>query len=119
MFGAFGKITPAKDGLLHVIQICDRRVENVDDCLRMGDIVRVKIQEVDRDSGKISLTRKGLDFPEGDPILERLKNAPPSSRSSRPPQRSDRHSRSPSSRPRGDRDRRDGGRDRGRRDPKR
>jgi len=75
-FGAFVKLTPSKDGLLHVSNICDRRVEKVEDCLRVGDIVRVKVQDVDPETGKVSLTRKGLAFPDGDPLLERLKNAP-------------------------------------------
>jgi len=84
-FGAFVKLTASRDGLLHVSQICERRVEEVDDCLKVGDIIKVKVKEIDSDSKKISLTRRGLDFPDGDPILEILKNAP-----SRPPRRDSR-----------------------------
>jgi len=83
-FGAFLKLTPSRDGLLHVSNICDRRVNEVEDCLRLGDIVKVKVQEIDRDTGKVSLTRKGLDFPDGDPILERLDALPKDSRSRSP-----------------------------------
>ena len=107
-FGAFVKLTPSTDGLLHVSQICDRRVEDVEDCLKVGDIIRVKVQDIDRENGKISLTRKGLEFPDGDPILERLANAP------KRPQR-DRGGYGGSRDSRGSRDRRPGGggRDRG------
>jgi len=73
-FGAFVRLTPNRDGLLHVSQICEGRVEKIEDCLSVGDIIRVKIKEID-ESGKISLTRKGLEFPEGDPVLERLQQA--------------------------------------------
>jgi polyribonucleotide nucleotidyltransferase len=76
-FGAFVRILPTTDGLLHVSQICDRRVGAVEDCLSIGDVIRVKVKDIDPESGKISLSRRGLDFPDGDPILERLKNAPP------------------------------------------
>ena len=105
-FGAFVKILPTTDGLLHVSQICDRRVEKVEDCLSVGDVVRVKVRDIDPETGKISLTRRGLDFPDGDPVLERLKNA-------RPPQRRP-YDRSRPPRPRSDRP--GGGRDRDRRD---
>jgi len=102
-FGAFVKLTQAKDGLLHISQICDRRVEEVEDCLKVGDVIKVMVKEVDSDSRKISLTRKGLEFPDGDPILERLKNIP-----DRPPRRD---SRSGGGYDRGGRDSRSGGRD--------
>jgi len=75
-FGAFVKLTGARDGLLHVSQICDRRVENVEDCLKVGDVIKVLVKEVDPETGKISLTRKGLEFPDGDPILDILDSAP-------------------------------------------
>jgi polyribonucleotide nucleotidyltransferase len=105
VFGAFVKLTPSTDGLLHISQVCDKRVENIEDCLHVGDIIRVRIQEIDRDNGKISLSRRELDFPDGDPILERLNNMP-----DRPPRDRDRDSRPPrddgGSR---DRDRRPGG----------
>lgn len=79
-FGAFVKLLPTTDGLLHVSQICDRRVEKVEDCLSVGDVIRVRVRDIDPDTGKISLTRRGLDFPDGDPVLERLKNAAPQQR---------------------------------------
>ena len=47
-FGAFVTILPGKDGLVHISQICEERVERVSDKLKEGDVVRVKVLEVDR-----------------------------------------------------------------------
>jgi polyribonucleotide nucleotidyltransferase len=56
-FGAFVNILPGKDGLVHISQISDERVENVSDKLSEGDKVRVKVLEVDR-QGRIRLSMK-------------------------------------------------------------
>jgi polyribonucleotide nucleotidyltransferase len=56
-FGAFVNILPGKDGLVHISQICDERVENVSDKLAEGDIVRVKVLEIDR-QGRVRLSMK-------------------------------------------------------------
>ena len=56
-FGAFVNILPGKDGLVHISQISDERVENVSDKLTEGDKVRVKVLEVDR-QGRIRLSMK-------------------------------------------------------------
>ena len=56
-FGAFVEIFPGTDGLLHISQISDKRVEKVTDELREGDQVLVKVLEVDR-SGRIKLSHK-------------------------------------------------------------
>ncbi len=61
-FGAFVNILPGKDGLVHISQICDERVESVSDKLAEGDIVRVKVLEVDR-QGRIRLSMKAVDAP--------------------------------------------------------
>ena len=61
-FGAFVKLTPAKDGLLHISRVANGRVGKVEDVLNLGDIVKVKVLEVDQKTGKISLDR--LDKPE-------------------------------------------------------
>ena len=58
-FGAFIAITPSKDGLLHISEIENKRVENVEDVLQIGDEVEVKVKGVTQD-GKISLSRKAL-----------------------------------------------------------
>jgi polyribonucleotide nucleotidyltransferase len=56
-FGAFVEILPGTDGLLHISQIGPGRVERVEDVLKEGDQVRVKVLDIDR-SGKIRLSRK-------------------------------------------------------------
>ena len=57
-FGAFVKLTPNKDGLLHISEIKKERVNKVTDCLQIGDKVDVKVLKVD--NGKISLSMKAL-----------------------------------------------------------
>ncbi len=58
-FGAFVNILPGKDGLVHISQISDERVENVSDKLNEGDMVKVKVLEVDR-QGRIRLSMKAV-----------------------------------------------------------
>ncbi|MBS0456765.1 MAG: polyribonucleotide nucleotidyltransferase [Proteobacteria bacterium] len=58
-FGAFVTIAPGKDGLVHVSQISHERVEKVSDKLKEGDIVKVKVLEVDK-QGRIRLSMKAL-----------------------------------------------------------
>ena len=58
-FGAFVTILPGRDGLLHISQISDERVERVSDKLAEGDTVRVKVLEVDK-QGRIRLSIKAL-----------------------------------------------------------
>ncbi len=65
-FGAFVKLTPGKDGLLHITRVANGRVGKVEDVLALGDVVKVKVLEVDPNSGKISLDRLDKpDAPEG------------------------------------------------------
>jgi polyribonucleotide nucleotidyltransferase len=59
-FGAFVEILPGKDGLLHISQIENRRVNKVEDVLKRGDEVTVKVIEIDKETGKVSLSRKVL-----------------------------------------------------------
>src|SRR5689334_19590189 len=58
-FGAFVTILPGKDGLVHISQISEKRVENISDELSEGDIVRVKVLEVDK-QGRIRLSMKAV-----------------------------------------------------------
>ena len=58
-FGAFVNILPGKDGLVHISQISDERVENVSDKLTEGDKIQVKVLEVDR-QGRIRLSMKAV-----------------------------------------------------------
>ena len=59
-FGAFVTILPGKDGLVHISQISRERVENVGDKLKEGEVVRVKVLEVDK-QGRIRLSMKALE----------------------------------------------------------
>ncbi|MFY2765152.1 polyribonucleotide nucleotidyltransferase [Arenimonas sp. MALMAid1274] len=63
-FGAFVTIAPGKDGLVHVSQISNERVEKVSDKLKEGDIVKVKVLEVDK-QGRIRLSMKAVEEGEG------------------------------------------------------
>lgn len=58
-FGAFVEIAPNKDGLLHISNIAPHRINKVEDVLKIGDKVQVKIIQID-EQGKISLSRKAL-----------------------------------------------------------
>ncbi len=61
-FGAFVRLTPSKDGLLHISKVARGRVGKVEDVLDLGDVVKVEVTEVDPKTGKISLDR--LDKPD-------------------------------------------------------
>ena len=63
-FGAFVTILPGKDGLVHVSQISSERVEKVGDKLKEGDVVKVKVLEVDK-QGRIRLSMKAVEEGEG------------------------------------------------------
>ncbi len=58
-FGAFTEVLPGQDGLIHISEISDKRVEKVEDHLKVGQIVPVRVKEVDS-QGKISLTMKNV-----------------------------------------------------------
>ncbi|HRY82502.1 MAG TPA: polyribonucleotide nucleotidyltransferase [Candidatus Moranbacteria bacterium] len=59
-FGAFVELLPGQDGLVHVSEIADRRIEKVEDVLHIGDMVSVKVKEIDS-QGRINLTMRGLE----------------------------------------------------------
>ncbi|MCU7960485.1 MAG: polyribonucleotide nucleotidyltransferase [gamma proteobacterium symbiont of Bathyaustriella thionipta] len=60
-FGAFVTILPGKDGLVHISQICEERVEKVSDKLSEGDVIKVKVLEVDK-QGRIRLSMKAVEI---------------------------------------------------------
>lgn len=62
-FGAFVTILPGRDGLVHISQISDERVQNVTDKVKEGDVVRVKVLDVDK-QGRIRLSMRAADPPE-------------------------------------------------------
>jgi polyribonucleotide nucleotidyltransferase len=74
-FGAFIELLPGTDGLLHISEMAHTRVERVEDVMKEGDVVEVKVLEVGRD-GKIRLTRRELlplpEGPEGERARERM-----------------------------------------------
>ncbi|MBQ9274616.1 MAG: polyribonucleotide nucleotidyltransferase [Succinivibrio sp.] len=63
-FGAFVNILPGRDGLVHVSQIAEERVENVGDYLRVGDTVKVRVLDIDN-TGRIRLSIKALAAQQG------------------------------------------------------
>jgi len=58
-FGAFVTILPGRDGLVHISQISEERVERVSDKLKEGDVIKVKVLEVDR-QGRVRLSMRGV-----------------------------------------------------------
>jgi len=56
-FGAFVEIFPGTDGLVHISQVCDRRIKNVSDEIQEGDEIKVKVIDVDQ-QGRVKLSRK-------------------------------------------------------------
>lgn len=58
--GAIVQLTPNQDGMIHISQIDNKRIEKVTDVLNEGDLVKVKVIEIDREKGRISLSRKAL-----------------------------------------------------------
>ena len=56
-FGAFVEILPGQEGMVHISQLADRRVEKVEDVVRVGDIIPVKVIEID-EKGRINLSLK-------------------------------------------------------------
>jgi polyribonucleotide nucleotidyltransferase len=59
-FGAFVNILPGKDGMVHVSELAETRVENVEDVIQIGDEINVMVIDVDKMTGKISLSRRAI-----------------------------------------------------------
>lgn len=59
-FGAFVEVLPGKDGLLHISEISWQRLETVESVLKEGDIIEVKLIDIDKKTGKMKLSRKAL-----------------------------------------------------------
>lgn len=64
-FGAFVELKPKKDGMVHISRLSDKRVEKVEDVVNVGDMVTVKVLDVDK-MGKISLSMKSADLARND-----------------------------------------------------
>ncbi|HBB72099.1 MAG TPA: bifunctional 4-hydroxy-3-methylbut-2-enyl diphosphate reductase/30S ribosomal protein S1, partial [Ruminococcus sp.] len=59
-FGAFAQIIDGVDGLIHISQLADKKVENVKDVVSVGDVVDVKIIDIDPESKRISISMRAL-----------------------------------------------------------
>ena len=59
-FGAFARILPGIDGLIHISQIADRRIEKPQDVLKIGETVKVKITDIDFEKKRVSLSIRAL-----------------------------------------------------------
>lgn len=70
-FGAFVQILPGKDGMVHISQLANYRVNKVEDVVKVGDTLKVQVQEID-DQGRINLTHKPF---AGEPTAEQLASA--------------------------------------------
>ena len=57
-FGAFVEILPGQDGLLHISEMANYRVQQVSDICKEGDYLTVKVIDIEKGSGKIRLSRK-------------------------------------------------------------
>jgi len=58
-FGAFVEILPGKEGLVHISQLANERVDRVENVVHIGDTITVKVTEIDS-QGRINLSRKAL-----------------------------------------------------------
>jgi len=74
-FGAIVNIMPGKDGLLHISQISVERINSVSDFLKEGQIVKVKVLELD-DKGRMRLSMKAL-IPQPEAVVEAAPEAKP------------------------------------------
>jgi polyribonucleotide nucleotidyltransferase len=115
-FGAFVEVLPNQDGLVHISQLTDHRVDKVEDVVNLGDEIVVKAVEID-DKGRLNLSRRAA-LEElagrGEPIDETIDpEAIAAALAAGPPPPREAGF---GGRDRGGRDRRNGGRDRGRRD---
>lgn len=63
-FGAFVEVLPGKEGLVHISELSDRRVDKVEDVVKVGDEILVRVKEIDS-LGRINLTRRGLTAQDG------------------------------------------------------
>ena len=77
-FGAFARVIPGIDGLIHISQIADHRIEKPQDVLKVGEEVKVKITDIDFDKHRVSLSIRALLEPseEGEVAPEAEEAAP-------------------------------------------
>ena len=85
-FGAFVEILPGKDGLVHISELADHRVEKVEDAVKIGDEITVKVIEIDN-QGRVNLSRRAVLVPGSQPRPPREFNrgGPPRPYAGQPP----------------------------------
>jgi polyribonucleotide nucleotidyltransferase len=81
-FGAMVEILPGKDGLVHISELADRRLDRVEDEVKIGDEVTVKVISID-DMGRVNLSRRALFEKEGETEARSEANRPPPRRDNR------------------------------------
>ncbi|MBR3754710.1 MAG: S1 RNA-binding domain-containing protein, partial [Clostridia bacterium] len=69
-FGAFANVIPGIDGLIHISQIADRRINKPEDVLTIGEEVDVKVTEIDFDKKRVSLSIRALIEPVAEEAAE-------------------------------------------------
>jgi polyribonucleotide nucleotidyltransferase len=84
-FGAFVEVLPGKEGLVHISELADYRVASVEDAVKVGDEVMVKVIEIDR-MGRVNLSRRAV-FQDAAGGEGGQQSTPPQSQRERPPQR--------------------------------
>ncbi|HSJ93840.1 MAG TPA: S1 RNA-binding domain-containing protein, partial [Gaiellaceae bacterium] len=88
-FGAFVELKKGTDGLLHVSNVGPGRVAHIEDVISRGDVLDVKVLEVDKQRGRIGLKlvakHENGDLVQPETLIERAKDAPPREREERPP----------------------------------
>src|SRR5215217_7157436 len=93
-FGAFVELKKGTDGLLHVSNVGPGRVGHIEDVISRGDVLDVKVQEVDKERGRIGLKliakHENGSMVSPEELIERAKDAPPREREERPPRGGDR-----------------------------
>lgn len=75
-FGAFANVIPGIDGLIHISQIADRRINKPEDVLSIGEEVDVKVTEIDFDKKRVSLSIRALIEPAAEEAAEAVEEAP-------------------------------------------
>jgi len=71
-FGAFVTFMPSKDGLVHISELADYRVAKTEDVVKEGDMVKVKVLEIDGRTGKVRLSMRVVDQQSGEDISDQL-----------------------------------------------
>lgn len=75
-FGAFARIIPGIDGLIHISQIADHRIEKPQDVLKVGEVIKAKITDIDFDKKRVSLSIRALLEPAEDEVAFVEEEAP-------------------------------------------